>query len=313
MGMTVSFKSEPALVRYILGAASPGECQEIEERYLNNTDFFEALVAVENDLIDAYVRGQLSGADRERFEKHFLATEDRRQRVAFAEALLEHVAAEGQGAAVKASESSEFPPPVPALKQWSATMQLGLASLFLATATWSIWVTIQNVRLRRDIDQLQAGSAKLQEQARFLQQQTEALNRTKVPGAEAAGQEQSGRNRTESSSQLAVLTLHADIARSSGTQNKLILFPGTRSVRLRLALEQHDSRAFGASLETVEGTVVWRAKDLTVSAGQHETIVAVTLPAKLLLSGDYIVNLTADTAGGNTEVVKTYIFQISRR
>ncbi|MBZ5524222.1 MAG: hypothetical protein LAP21_18460 [Acidobacteriia bacterium] len=311
--MTGTFKNDPLLVRYILGAASPEERNEVEARYLANTGLFEELVALESDLIDAYARGRLSEADRGRFEKHFLVTEERRQRVAFAEALLKHVAAEGEGSAVKASESPEFLPPGAALKQWSTTMQLGLAALFLAMATWSIWVTIQNVRLRRDIDQLQAGSAKLQEKARLLQQQIEALNRTNIPGGEGVGQEQAGKNRPESSSQLAVLTLHAGIYRSSGAQNKLILFPGTRFVRLRLALEQNDSPAFGASIETVDGTVVWQAKGLTVKAGQDETIVDVILPAKLLLSGDYIVNLTAETAGGHTEIVNTYIFQVSRR
>jgi hypothetical protein len=311
--MTSAFQSDSLLVRYILGKASPEECRDLEARYLADADLLEEMVAVENDLIDAYAAGELSGPDRRRFEEHFLVTAERRQRVAFAEALLDQVSAESAGTEEKVAGPPGFLPPGTPPNRWPAALQFGVAALLLAIVAGALWTTMQIVRLRGDVDQLRTGTAELQGKERQLQQQIEALSGKNAPNGKRDGQEQAGKKQPAASSPLAVLTLHADISRSSGTQNNLILFPGTRFVRLHLGLEQYDSPTFGASLETPDKTVVWQAKALAVRAGQPEAFVDVTLPAKLLQSGDYIVNLTAEAPSGRSEIVNSYIFQVSRR
>ena len=75
------------LRRYLLGNLSPTEDDAVETAYLTSDDVFQKLLAAEEDLIDAYVAGALSEADRRRFEEHFMASPARRERVAFARAL----------------------------------------------------------------------------------------------------------------------------------------------------------------------------------------------------------------------------------
>jgi hypothetical protein len=77
--------------RYLLEDVTPSEQEEIERRYFSDPEYLALVEAVEGDLIDAYVRRDLSREDRERFERHFLRTRKRRERVKMAEALLEHL------------------------------------------------------------------------------------------------------------------------------------------------------------------------------------------------------------------------------
>lgn len=79
------------ITRYLLEDVTPPEQEEIERRYFSDPDYLALVDVAEDDLIDAYVRGDLSLADRERFERYFLRTRKRRERVKMAAALLEHV------------------------------------------------------------------------------------------------------------------------------------------------------------------------------------------------------------------------------
>jgi hypothetical protein len=77
--------------RYLLHEADEREQEEIERRYLTDPEYLALLDAVEGDLIDAYVRRELSHAQRARFEKYFLCTRARRERLQMAEALQQNL------------------------------------------------------------------------------------------------------------------------------------------------------------------------------------------------------------------------------
>ncbi len=303
--MIGEFQDDSLLVRYILGKASPEECRELEAEYPGNAELFEEMVAAENDLIDAYAGGQLSGTDRVR------VTSERRQRVEFAEALLDQIAAEDAGIDKKTKGLRAFLPA--ALNRWPTRMQFGLAALLLAMVAWSSWVTTQNTHLRREIDKLRTSAAELQGKERELQQQLEALSRKDKPGREHDEQEQAATTHPAGPSSLAVLILHAEIPRSSGTQNILVLSSDTRLVRLRMEMEEHENLSFSASLENANGGVILQRKYLPVRVKQPGITVDLPLPAKILKSGDYIVNLTATLPTGTTETVNSYTLHVTKR
>jgi hypothetical protein len=79
------------LSRYLLHEASEEEREEIERHYFSDPEDLALLEAVEDDLIDAYVRRELPQAQRARFEKYFLCTRARRERLQMAEALQQHL------------------------------------------------------------------------------------------------------------------------------------------------------------------------------------------------------------------------------
>jgi hypothetical protein len=74
------------LVDYLLGALSEDETERLDELSIADEEFAWRLNAVENDLVDGYVRGELPPAMRERFQVSYLLSEERRNKVAFAEA-----------------------------------------------------------------------------------------------------------------------------------------------------------------------------------------------------------------------------------
>ena len=81
------------LFAYLLGTLGESQKEDLEAAFFGNDEQFELLLAAEDDLIDAYVRGSLSPADRQAFEKNFLTTPERKQRLEFARTLHSHVQA----------------------------------------------------------------------------------------------------------------------------------------------------------------------------------------------------------------------------
>lgn len=77
---------------YILGEIiDEKERQAVEERLMTDEDFFRKLSLVEENLIQEYADGNLTAAERAKFEKRFPASEENRQKVRFARALRKYV------------------------------------------------------------------------------------------------------------------------------------------------------------------------------------------------------------------------------
>jgi hypothetical protein len=83
---------------YLLGRLSDMQQQQLEERIIINSALFEELLIAEDELIDEYLSDSLSESERESFEKYFLLTPERQQKVRFARALRKYItAAESSG------------------------------------------------------------------------------------------------------------------------------------------------------------------------------------------------------------------------
>jgi hypothetical protein len=79
---------DQAVVQYLLGAAPQEQTELLDRLSVCDDDFARRLAAVEDDLVDAYVRGELPGDTLERFRSFYLSSPLRREKVRFAEALL---------------------------------------------------------------------------------------------------------------------------------------------------------------------------------------------------------------------------------
>ncbi len=75
------------IIEYLLGSLSEAEAERLDELGFTDDDFAENLKAVENDLVDAFARGELAGAQLEKFESYYLATPLRREKAIFAKNL----------------------------------------------------------------------------------------------------------------------------------------------------------------------------------------------------------------------------------
>lgn len=78
--------------KYLLGNIKvEDERRKIEERLMLDDDFFEELLIEEEELIQDYVDDHLDTDERQSFEKHFLISEERRQKINFARALRRYI------------------------------------------------------------------------------------------------------------------------------------------------------------------------------------------------------------------------------
>ncbi len=86
--MSQDFIDPNTLKEYLLGGLTEEEQRAVvEERLLVDDDFFEQFELVKEDLIDQYVNDELTGPEREDFERHFLTTPERREDLRHAQAL----------------------------------------------------------------------------------------------------------------------------------------------------------------------------------------------------------------------------------
>jgi hypothetical protein len=76
------------LARYLLGELSEEEADHIDERSITEDGVAWRLRRMEDDLIDAYVTGKLTGDARQRFTHFYLSSARHRDRVRFAEHFL---------------------------------------------------------------------------------------------------------------------------------------------------------------------------------------------------------------------------------
>jgi anti-sigma factor RsiW len=83
---SVSESAESLLIQYLLGEMSEEDEVRVEDRAFADASYLGALEGVEADLIDAYVRGELSPAEQRGFKRRFLNSPQRRSKVEFARA-----------------------------------------------------------------------------------------------------------------------------------------------------------------------------------------------------------------------------------
>ena len=80
------------ICKYLLGELSERQQAELEARYFADDQLFEQLLMVEDELIEKYARGEVSGSERDLLERYFLRSQERRKRVMFVQALMKYLA-----------------------------------------------------------------------------------------------------------------------------------------------------------------------------------------------------------------------------
>jgi hypothetical protein len=75
------------LRRYLLGSLPESQQERIEQRLLTDSDFFDELLASEDELVDQYFSKRLSERERSQFEAHFSLSKDHRQKIQFGQVL----------------------------------------------------------------------------------------------------------------------------------------------------------------------------------------------------------------------------------
>lgn len=324
---------DAVLLRYLLGVLPVDEAEPVEEASIVDDDVAARLNAMEHDLIDNYIRGEMEGSSLTKFQSWYLSSPLRAQKVEAARALLsiadsasDGVPADSTTAIARApetkieasevtpaSESGEAPKPVPSIvpnfsfggastDQKSGARSFGKLGIwpmlgFVAAAIVLIvavgFLTNKNKQFRSEVS----------ETHKQAPAPTPQLDDQRVPATGAQGASAHG---TEN---LATVTLFLPApTRGASTIPKVDVPQGTGLVVLSLGLGSTGEETYRAQvMNPTTQKVLWHSGILR--PGSDGTFVSVAVPANVMHSQIYLIQLMHDAANGKPELLGTYPFR----
>lgn len=330
------------LRRYLLGELPADECDALEVEILADSDAFHAMLAAEDDLIDDYARGALSGAEADAFEAHFLPRPGSAERIAFARSLWAAGKATVPAAAPAAEESAGGRPWSERFGSWfggllpAPALRLAAAAVAVALVVVAGYSVRQAAVLRQQVARLEATQQGLAGERADLARREQELVRELADARRTAGELRAD----DTTSDDALAAANQRIAKLEGEITRLRRLPEPRRQRVKasflLALATRSSNvpqlALPAAADTVTlqletgdgayydsfqvrllgpgGAEVWSRTGLAATAATGT--VDVELPAALLAPGRYEALLDGVAEGGS-ELIGSYEFQLVRR
>jgi hypothetical protein len=325
---------EETCERYLLGDLSDAEQAQLEEAYFADDALFERFLAVKDELLDAYARGELTEEKHARLEQHFRATEPRRQQIDEAQDLIRAATAAARKTAIADGEKTGT-----ITRKAKSSWRESLADMFwLRPLAWQsalvvllllilggVWTLIR-YRQRRQAELASSEKAKPQppqatsppvvagNNAPSPVPTDSTANLKPPPGMNVTPRPTPKTSGTPapsfSSAQIASLTLLPVATRDISEENTLVLDPAMRLVRLRLVFRKNGYRSYGAKLTTLDDRPVWQNRGLKADSSKSITL---QLAPALLQQQDYLLTLSGRTAGGQLEPIATYYFHVMRR
>ena len=328
--------SEALLVRYLLGDLPEEEQVGIEERAFRDQQTLRDIQAVESDLIDEYVRGGLSGREREQFEGRFFVSAERRRKVEFARALA-HVAPEfaviePDARTASAPAHVTWPRSIEAfLRGLGPAAKFALAAAALLIVVGGFWLIADGLRLRAQLAELRAAQQSDERQQEALRQQVADEQARREDLSTQLQREREQRERSQqlvgelqrqleesapppTPSAVVSLVLWPGISRGGGGRSKLVIPQAAQRVRVQIGVEpQDDYQSFRVELRAPGGQPVWTQANLSARRVRGGRAVTLNLPAGILRAGEYEMALKGATAEGTTEDIGYYYIDVLKK
>ncbi len=315
---------------YLLGTLPEAETVRLDELSFTDDEFSDSLHTAEADLVDAYVLGELTGADLERFTTHYLASPLRRDKVEFAKVLQSFGEQELAGAAAKTGRTAAtrrgwfaalgaFIAPRPVLR-W------GLATAVLATLIVGSWLAVENIRLRQQTSQAAARRDLLMQREQDLQKELEIQRTLNSQSEQDLARVRDERQHLEQKPRAAqtgaqpspgkdtiISLILTPPLRAGGQVGTLSLRPHTNEVAAQLQLEAADYSAYRVALiDPANNQTLWRSGNLKPKISGERKAVAIRFRAGLLKAQNYILQVSGLPTGGSAEIVGDYPFKVVR-
>jgi len=315
------------LRQYLLGIVAEEQQNEIEERYFTDDEYFEKMLAAEEELVEAYISGELSRRERKRFDEYLLPNPNWQQKVANIRAL-KHIVNEEK---VKASPEKisllerlvdwgkDF---VDSLFEQKMVIGLSYAAILVLIIFSSVWVGRQFKNFQEKIVNLESEQSELAQKDKELLQQLEQQTGVANEFSEKFEQEMQHRLKLEQlldkmkpqPTQMLAFSLEPGLLRDSGEPKRLIIPGAVQSVQLELIVDSaSDYKNYAVTIKTVEGNEMWSKTGLQAQQMEWGQKVIFSVPTIALPLNDYILTLKGITADGAFEVIQSYFFSVLRK
>ena len=312
-------------MQYLLGSLLEEEKAKLEERYFSDDVEFEELEIAEDELVDSYVRNELSPGDRKRLEDAIRVSARLSERVNFARLFSERTANAVDGKPLPVRPSSPwynfiFGQSVPGQRSlrfaFAASLILLIAALVLTVSWFKLRETNRNLTAERTriekekadlLLQLDSQKSRMQEFASELQ--TEVNERQ---SQEKLVEELQAKSNLPKGSTAFIALVSGGVRGGSGA-NRLVINTNTTLVKLSMNLGPVEYPMYGVSITTPEGNVVYRTRKLRSTEQSGNTTITVQLAAGLLSAGDYIIRVQGFSQSLASEPAADYSLRVEKR
>ena len=286
---------ELLLVRYLLGRLTEEEQARVEDRAFADRDYLGTLNAVEADLIDAYVRGELPQADRRAFEWQFLTSPQRRRKIEFAQAL-SRVTAE------VAKPATTWRALLDPIRSWNPALRFAGALGAAICVAGGSWLVVENASMRSRVSMLEA-------QRRDLEMRSQRLQRDLAAQVQSRPASEGPRTPI-----VASLVLMPGLSRAPSRTEQLVLDRGVQVAHIEIQLEPRDEYPrFRADLRTRSGKEVLVLGSLVPRRTGDGYTVSMDIPASVLATEEYELGLKGLGDGQDAQDVGYYYFRVQKR
>ncbi|HJY29365.1 MAG TPA: anti-sigma factor [Pyrinomonadaceae bacterium] len=290
-------------MRYLLGTLSEEERARLEERYFSDDKEFEEIEIAEDELIDRYVRGELTGTDLKQFEQAVALSPRLMERIEFAKLFAVRL------------RPAEAPVVAPVKPSWWERFfgvghgsQLALAcSVALVLLAFGVSLYAW-VKLREESRRLETQQAALEQRQRELNQQAAELAQRPRPTPTETRVPFQGTVPQPSVAPVA-LTLFPGGARSLHDSKDLRLFSKTSDVEVTLNLRNTDYSSYRVKLNSVDRQGLLSISGLKPRITNNGSMLTFRIPAQRLPKGDFYISLFGEPAD---ESVDDYPFRVIR-
>jgi hypothetical protein len=285
--------TDARLVDYLLGRLPDADAERFDEASIVDDGFAARLRAVEDDLVDTFVRGGLHGETLRRFELYYLASAHRREKVAFARRFVHAV----ERAAVAAP-----PRPAPMIAGRTAwRLSMVAAVLVAACAT----LMLQTLRLGRGMTAVELQREALDRRANELQQQVTNLRAAKPT---VVHERDTPAPAPAPAAPIALVLLPE--TRAAGPVPALHVPPRATRIAFELRLDAGDSSMYQVALrDPAVNRLVWRSVPVAAVDGS----LTVSVPAAILKPQHYSLDVFNPRATNEADVIGSYTFEIASR
>lgn len=314
-----------SITDYLLGSLPDEQAERFDELSFISEEFSQALKSVENDLIDAYLNGELSDAALEKFKNHYLSSPLRREKVNFAKSLQVYAKQNIAQAGSKTENSSESE-----IKQKRsflsslnifANLAFGWAAAFLLIIMilGGFWIIsrrasqpeIAHVRetpilSNQQSPQQNTGSAAVGETVNEnsnIQQPSVEETPKKTPSAAASRTPKPQKTLTPPKPVVASFILAPPLR--GGSLQTISFSRETDLIMMTLKTESNDYKAYQVTLADESNRKLWRSGNVKI----RNELINISFPGNLLKSRIYTLVLSGVNAAGEAEIISNYSFR----
>jgi len=287
--------TDEQLTRYLLGELPEEESAALEEEYFADDACFERLLALDDELVDDYVRGALPPSRRAQLERRLRET-GQWGRVQFARAVSQRLGADSQTQRVARTRGV-----IPLIRRRAEIFVGALAAALLLFAGVAGWFSSRNAGLRGELARAEELQRSLERRAEQLQRSLNAARAEKEVAVQQAKPSKAAR------------FLLIGTVRGSGSANRVLLTPETESVVLQVPGEEIPYPIYRGTVRRAGGESLLQARLQSLSSLKEGTTLALEVPSRLLTPGLYVLAVEGRPQRGRWEGVRDYRFEVVRK